>query len=179
MNLHGRPITAAICAFGLVMLLAPGCGENETTTETITSQSAGALVRTTGCKSLDSGSEAALTAAENESCIRYQYDGQGVLSLKHVNAGFNCCPIIAADVSVDDNTITIEERETLDHGGCECLCLFDLDFEIDNVSPGMYTIDVVELYLVEGDERLVFDVDLAATPEGERCVQRNHYPWGQ
>ena len=61
---------------------------------------------------------------------------------------------------------------------CDCLCLFDLDYEITNLPPGVYTIRVNEPYLWEGAEVLEFTVDLSAVPSGSHCVYRDHYPWG-
>jgi len=76
------------------------------------------------------------------------------------------------------NVITIQENESLESGGCDCLCLFDVNYQISNLPAGEYTIVVHELYLMEGDEILQFTVDLASTPSGSYCVQRDHYPWG-
>jgi hypothetical protein len=115
----------------------------------------------------------------DQDCIEYLYDGSGVLLLGHVNAGFNCCPDeILADITIEGNAITIEESESLESGGCDCLCLFDVDYQVSNLPPGEYTIVVNELYLMEGDEILQFTVDLVSTPSGSHCVQRDHYPWG-
>jgi hypothetical protein len=114
----------------------------------------------------------------DQDCVVYQYDGAGVLLLKHVNAGFNCCPDeLLADITVQDNVITIEEDESLESGGCDCLCLFDVDYRIDNLPPGEYTIRIYGMYLL-GAEILEFTVDLASSPSGTHCVYRDHYPWG-
>ncbi len=133
-----------------------------------------------GCKTFNTGTRDDSIPSEMD-CIRYQYDGDGILSLEHVNAGFNCCPAdIIADITIQDNFITITEAETYDDtlGGCWCLCLFDVDYEIINLPPGEYTIRVIGLYLMEGDDSLVFTLDLGSTPEGIYCVERDHYPWG-
>jgi hypothetical protein len=101
-----------------------------------------------------------------------------VLHLDHLNAGFNCCPIIGADIDVDGSLITITERESPDSlGFCACLCLFDVGYEIWQLPPGQYTIRFVELYLEPGDDPLEFPVDLSAAPDGSACVSRHHYPW--
>jgi hypothetical protein len=116
----------------------------------------------------------------DQDCIEYQYDGQGVLLMKHVNAGFNCCPdTILAGVSLVGNTIIITENESLEpSGGCDCICLFDVDYQVDNLPPGEYTITVNELYLQPGEEILEFTVDLSSVTSGSYCVERNDYPWG-
>jgi hypothetical protein len=135
----------------------------------------GILVNYYGCKEFQKGTVIDSTPPDQD-CIEYQYDGESVLQLKHVNAGFNCCPEIAANITIEDNTITIEEIEI--SGECYCLCLFDVDYEISNLPPGVYTIKVNGLYLEEGDEPLEFTVDLASSPSGIFCVYRDHYPWG-
>jgi hypothetical protein len=96
--------------------------------------------------------------------------------MRVVNAGFHCCPEIAADITIENNIITIEEIEI--SGECYCLCLFDVDYEIRNLLPGEYTIIVTEPYVQEGDEILEFTVDLASSPSGSHCVYRDYYPWG-
>ena len=133
-----------------------------------------------GCKTFDVGNRND-TIPSDMDCILYQYDGEGILSIEHINAGFNCCPDnIIADISIEENIITILENETFSDtlGGCYCLCLFDVDYEIINLPPGEYTIQVIGLCLMEGDDSLVFTVDLNSTPEGDFCVYRDHYPWG-
>jgi len=138
----------------------------------------GVIVNYDGCKEFAKGTPGDDTPPDQD-CIEYQYDGVSVLLLKHVNAGFNCCPDeILADITIEDNVITIEEDESLESGGCYCLCLFDVDYQISNLPPGEYTIRINGLYLEEGDEILQFTVDLASSPSGSFCVYRDHYPWG-
>ena len=138
----------------------------------------GVIVNYDGCKEFAKGTPGDDTPPDQD-CIEYQYDGVSVLLLKHVNAGFNCCPDeILADITIEDNVITIDEDESLESGGCYCLCLFDVDYQISNLPPGEYTIRINGLYLEEGDEILQFTVDLASSPSGSFCVYRDHYPWG-
>ena len=115
----------------------------------------------------------------DQDCVQYDYDGESVLLIKHINAGFNCClDEIIAHINVQDNVITIQEDESLENGGCDCLCLFDVDLRITKLKPGEYTIKMVELYLDPDDEPLEFTVDLISSPSGTHCVQRIDYPWG-
>ncbi|UCG51377.1 MAG: hypothetical protein JSW58_14490 [Candidatus Latescibacterota bacterium] len=134
----------------------------------------GRLVGATGCKSL--GKRSAIEATpSNQDCIDYVFN-DGVMLLTHINAGFNCCPVIGADITIVGNVITITETEI--EGLCDCLCLFDLDYEIRNLPPGEYEIVVIEPYLQEGDDPLEFTAELFAAPSGSFCVERDHYPWG-
>ena len=138
----------------------------------------GILVDYAGCKTFTRGSAAGSTPPDQD-CIEYQYDGARTLLLKHINAGFNCCPVIAADITIEGNLITIHESESFDSTGpCWCLCLFDLDLEISNLSPGEYTISVIEVCTNPEDEILEFTVNLVSSPSGMYCVFRDHYPWG-
>jgi len=135
----------------------------------------GSLVGTSGCKSFQEVLSPDI-APPDQDCLEYQYDGESLLLLKHLNAGFNCCPEIATSVSIEGNVITIEEIEIA--GYCDCLCLFDLDYEIVNLPPAEYTITVIEPYVHEGQEILEFSVDLVSSPSGIHCVHRDNYPWG-
>ncbi len=135
----------------------------------------GELIDYTGCKEFETGRVTAYTPPDQD-CIEWGYDGESILSLKHVNAGFNCCPEITADIDIENNIITIEEIEL--EGICYCLCLFDIDYEIRNLPAGEYRIVVVEPYLPEGDEPLDFTIDISSAPSGSHCVDRSVYPWG-
>jgi hypothetical protein len=138
----------------------------------------GTLIHYTGCKGLTKRSSIDSISSDQD-CIEYYYDGEGVLELRHINAGFNCCPDdLLADITIVDNVITIEEKESLSNP-CHCLCLFDLELQIINLEPGKYIISVIEPYIEPGDELLEFSIGLSISPSsGTYCVQRDHYPWG-
>jgi parallel beta-helix repeat protein len=115
------------------------------------------------------GSPAALDASgidELKRCVQWQYNGSGTLLLKHVNATFNCCPEIETQVTITENTITIQEIEI--EGLCDCNCTYDLDFQISSLPAGEYTINVIEPYVTSPP--LLFTVNLVTTPTGEYCV---------
>ncbi len=139
----------------------------------------GDIVGYSGCKESAKPSFPGSTPP-NQDCIEYQYDGEGILLLKHVNAGFNCCPDeILGEVTLTGNVIAVTENESLEiSGGCDCICLFDVDYQINDLPPGEYTITVNQLYLPPGAEILEFTVDLSSSASGSSCVQRGYYPWG-
>ena len=112
----------------------------------------------------------------NQDCIQYQYDGIQNLILKHQNAGFNCCPEIAINITIISSTITIKEIELT--GLCNCLCLFDLDYRILNLPPAIYTITVEEPYVKPEDQKLEFTINLTNSSTESYCIERNNYPWG-
>lgn len=126
----------------------------------------GQLLNYYGCKETNNISQ---------ECIEYDYDGENILLLKHVNSVFNCCPNITANVTVNNYNITIEEIEI--SGECNCICLFDLDYEIQDLHPGEYAITVIVPYIREDEEKLEFKVNLSSTPSGSYCVERHRHPW--
>jgi len=139
----------------------------------------GRLIGRTDCKSLSqTNSGAARTArAANQECVEYIYDGKSALHLKHVNAGFNCCPgTVSADIQVAGGEIRIKEKES--SSLCDCSCLYDLDYEFTGVGPGIYRVSVVGPYQIESEPPLEFLVDLTGAASGSYCVERTHYPWG-
>ncbi len=165
-------IGLGLCVFVSAALLVVSCRDSQVD-ELLPS---GILVEYQGCKEWTTGIETGTDAAKNQDCIEYAYDGQ-TLILKHVNAGFNCCPgEILADIDIVGNLITITENEQ--EAGCFCLCLFDLDFKIENLEPGGYTICILEPYVQVGDEILEFIIQLTSGVSGIFCLNRNYYPWG-
>ena len=112
----------------------------------------------------------------SQSCIEYSFDASTKkLSLKHLNAGFNCCPeSLYCQVSFRNDTIIIQEFEK--HMGCKCNCLYDLDIEVSGVEPGEYQLRMIEPYL--GTQKpLVFLLDIKQKNQGSFCVSRTNYPW--
>jgi hypothetical protein len=98
------------------------------------------------------------------------------LSLKHINAGFNCCPgKLTCKVTQSGDSLVIEEFES--QAGCNCNCLYDLDIEIKNVTTGKYHIRFIEPYGGE-QEKILLDMNLEEHPAGTFCVTRKNYPWG-
>jgi hypothetical protein len=138
----------------------------------------GRLISRTDCKSFpqtNSPASGSVRGASQE-CVEYIYDGKSVLRLKHVNAGFNCCPgTVSADIRVSGGEIRIKEKES--SSLCDCSCLYDLDYEFTGVAPGIYRVSVVGPYQIESEPPLEFLVDLSGAASGSYCVERTHYPW--
>ena len=162
-----------------LLLFISGCTDENPTdsshNQNNESNPIGLLIAESGCKQFNTQGEGSQTPSDRD-CVQYQYDGNSVLSLKHVNAGFNCCPgTISADIEIVDHVITITEHESVQ--GCHCLCLFDLDYQFESLEPGEYQIEFIELYTEAGDDPLVFTLDLSHAVTGEFCVKRTQYPW--
>ncbi|MEZ5359552.1 MAG: dockerin type I repeat-containing protein [Candidatus Zixiibacteriota bacterium] len=128
-------------------------------------------VTDTECKS-----EIADDPATDQDCINWSYDGEATLSIEHLNAGFNCCPIeFFFDVDLSNGIITVTESE--EDMGCDCMCLFDVAYDIYEIPPGQYTIIFYEPYVGPGNDLLMGAIDLTAAGSGNFCVTRTFYPW--
>lgn len=107
--------------------------------------------------------------SSNLECIYYEYDGVKTLYFTHINADFNCCPDkIGADIAIKENSITVFETGD---GLCDCICLYDLEYEIRNLEQGVYT------FKIDNVDDLEFKIDLNASYSGIHCVDREGYPW--
>lgn len=143
-------------------------GENNPVSASLTSHS--------DCKNSKKNQQVS-TPADTLSCVEYRYDPvEKILKISHLNAGFNCCPgelDCKADIQNRELIITESEEEA----GCNCMCLFDLEIEITDLEPGIYTLRMAEPYI--GQQALLKDtLDLNAAPSGSFCVVRKDYPYG-
>ncbi len=156
------------------------CGNNEPTKPTETeTELVVSLIDNSGCKN-----EFVLfeDTASNVECIDWSYDGNGTLSINHINAGFNCCVTsLTTKLTAANRIIVIDEGENLDNGGCRCLCLYDLEMTISPLSASENTFLIIGPYMDDQTtinlDYLLFTVDLSSKTEGTYCVERNHYPW--
>jgi len=130
-----------------------------------------------GCKDLPRHSAPSL-GSRTEACIVYSYDGASVLRLTHVNTAFNCAPDdVGGEVHVvPGQQIHIVEDEYAP-SPADCLCLFDVEYEIRRVWPGRYRLTVDEMYSGEGNEPFDFELDLTVPCAGDTCLPRSGYPW--
>ncbi len=133
------------------------------------------IVNHTNCKNLKSSIKED-DYDSNISCISYSYDSQNKkLTLKHINAGFNCCPdSLYCSIVLSSDLIVIKEFEK--KALCNCTCLYDLDIEITGIELKKYIIKIDEPYC-GNQPKLIFEADLAANGTGEFCVNRDEYPW--
>jgi hypothetical protein len=110
-------------------------------------------------------------------CVNYSYyPSEKQLIINHINAGFNCCPgEISCLVKLNGDTLIIEESESAPQ--CDCDCLFDLNYKIDNVVNTISQIIITEPYCND-NERIEFKVSLKENKDGCWCTTRKSYPWG-
>jgi len=128
------------------------------------------------CKNLEL--KANSDQASDQDCIRYAWLAGDTLSIRHVNAGFNCCPQgFKVKLAVIGDTLVITEAEN--SSLCDCNCLFDLNYHLTGISKGTWFIKVVEPYVQQPEQKkILFKAELKKDPSGEVCVTRNGYPWG-
>lgn len=113
----------------------------------------------------------------NQSCVFWEYDGEGILTMTHFNAGFNCCPeAILTSMKINGDTLEITERDSMQL--CRCNCLYDVDFVIRDLKPGKYVVRIHEPFVIEPLLPLTFTLDLEAQVAGKACDYREYYPWG-
>ena len=114
----------------------------------------------------------------DQDCIQYTWKAGDTLLIKHVNAGFNCCPEgFQVDLYISGDTLIITEREN--SSMCDCSCLFDLEYHLTGISNGTWWIRVKEQYASQpGDRQILVRAELRKDPDGEFCVTRKKYPWG-
>jgi len=153
----------------LVLLSLVNCSSKTSLTTQPASLPSGTVVGYDGCISLQ-------LLASTSDCLDWEYTSEGTLEIRHVGAGFNCCPgEIYADITITGEEIVIEEREQ--ESACDCLCIFNVEYEVTNLKPGKYEIRVIEPYLRGEDEPLVCAIDVTMSSSGKCCAERNHYPW--
>lgn len=163
-----------ILAIAVSFLLVASCENNENIENQPTLT--GKLISNTTCKLLKSATNADYFS-DTLSCIEYAFDSKtSLLAIRHINAGFNCCPdSLFCDVSINNNSIVIQEFEN--KALCKCNCLYDLNIELTGVEAKKYQVIFIEPYSGEG-EKINFDMDLTKNNAGTYCVTRKHYPWG-
>lgn len=165
-------IISNVLLIGLILFLV-GC---EKTNPESHKNLAGEVLNYSSCKSGNSTSKFKMDS-DTLSCVNYTYHhDQKKLVLKHINAGFNCCPgDISCRFELVGDTIKVREFEELQQ--CSCNCLYDLDLEIDGIEDKSYILYFIEPYY-QGPNLLIFKIDLSDEATGDYCVTRNNYPWG-
>jgi hypothetical protein len=138
----------------------------------------GQLISNSTCKNDLKSSSQIVETPDSFSCVDYSFDyKKNKLTLKHINAGFNCChDSLYCIIELKGDTILIQEFEKI--ALCECNCLYDLDIDINGVESKKYQVKIIEPYVSE-QNKLEFEIDLTKDSIGNYCVTRNQYPWGE
>lgn len=137
----------------------------------------GKLINNSTCKNELKLESYEPTIPDSLSCIEYNFNNAAnTLKIKHINAGFNCCPdSLYVQSALEGNVITIQEYES--NALCDCNCLYDLDIELNGIEAKEYQIVFIEPYAADQQE-IIVDIDLSINIEGDFCVTRKYYPWG-
>ncbi len=137
----------------------------------------GKLINISTCKNDFKSTSVPTITPDSLSCIEYSFDIlTNKLTIKHINAGFNCCPdSIYCKISLKSHTIVVQEFEAA--AQCNCICLYDLDIEINEVRLKKYQIKFIEPYVAD-QNKLIFEIDLTKDVSSSYCVTRKQYPWG-
>lgn len=158
--------------FCLLLFLLPviGCDREGSLNPAINLVSS-SVCKEHGLKTIDGNSS-------GQDCIQYAWVTGDTLKIKHINAGFNCCPQgfqVKLKMVVDTLVITESENSNL----CDCNCLFDLSYTVTGISKDNWCIRVEEPYIQQPEQKkILFRADLDKTPEGSFCIARTGYPWG-
>lgn len=162
-----REAAVLLTLFSVSLLILNSCDADEPLPTGISD------VQSTGCKNHNPRSFQLYSA--NQECIEYEFVAGGVLKITHINMSANCCPgEFIVEFEMKGDTIIVNESTT--EGSCRCLCLYDLNYKIENLSRDKYYFKVEQGY-PEEYEKLEFEMDLNSRTEGVFCADRNSYPW--
>jgi len=169
-----KKLTIFFLTISIPLFFFEGCNNQA---EVTGSEISAKLVNRSACKNFIS-SDLKFNVADTLSCVNYVYnESNHKVTMNHFNAGFNCgVQNITFEVSEDNDTIIIHEVE---NGPiANCLCLFDIEFELEGVDQQKYQMKFIEPY-ADGMDQLIFEMNLTSGNEGEYCVERKEYPWGE
>ncbi len=165
-----KRILSSVLFYTLFTTIILGCKKEESINQELVFL--GKLTYNSTCKDYRVKSK----ATNDFSCVEYSFDeDSNKLILKHINAGFNCCPdSLYIRTFLSNNTIIIKEYEA--KAQCKCQCLYDLDIELTGVEAKKYKIKFIEPYATK-QKPIIFDINLEKEKDGKYCVIRNLYPW--
>ncbi len=111
------------------------------------------------------------------SSISYHYDTEsGNLNVRHSNAAFLPGGNITVRVRIEENILTIIEKQSAEPSGA--VGLYDLDFVITNLPVRAYRVVVIEPYVHKNEQPLYFRMDLVESLGGSATAARTQSPWG-
>ncbi|MFH1050381.1 MAG: hypothetical protein V1779_05545 [bacterium] len=170
----------SIVSISIIVFLLTSCNEIEQGEPTceypFLTEKAGRIINHTDCKNI--GGEIQEIVSASDECITFNYYmSYQIVRLSHINAGFNCCPEkINASYSFSKDTIKIFEKQA--KAGCRCDCLYDINYELRNIYPGIYHIEIYGP-LTDGINQPQFScvVNIPDDFDSTFCIYRGFYPW--
>jgi len=91
-----------------------------------------------------------------------------------VNAVYNCCiDSVLVSATTSGGVIEIVETEYSMNGGCDCICPYDIAYQISGMAEEQYTLRLFARYSYGEEPVLLFEfaVDLGSTPTGSFCPE--------
>jgi hypothetical protein len=130
----------------------------------------GQMISHTGCVKSYSGKD--IEETDYLACVEYSYDiPNRRLHLFHTNAYFNCCPdSLYSIIELIGDTILIQEFEK--EALCDCMCFYDLSFEMNGLPLKKYYIRILKPYVNQNQPEIEFLFDPNNAFQGVYCVTR-------
>ncbi len=134
----------------LIAMLFAGCSQPEETQPKVTLGN----FSHSECGGFKSES---LFADDSQELLVVVHEQQQVYSISHSNVKFNCClpKGLGVELTLQNDTIYINEKE-IEMGLCDCLCPYDLYFELADLKEGTYVLCLMRGSVVRGEFRLGF-----------------------
>jgi hypothetical protein len=173
------PAASSLAVIMVLALCIFGCS-NSTAPES--AEPANRLIAASGCGGFSETKRAEIGIASvptsDQTCLVWEYDQSASrLTVSHLNGAFNCCTQPNGAVNTGSSHLWIIEFET--GPVCRCLCLYDLQFEIHDISPQTYTLAIISDYTPTGDQPITTEIDLESQLSGMICFDRTGYPWAE
>ncbi|MBE0646028.1 MAG: hypothetical protein IH600_18240 [Bacteroidetes bacterium] len=169
---------SAILAAFLLAITLPACSTDGTGTEPEQASTIEATSLSVSRSEALTAANAVIPFASETSSFQYRYDtGSGDLHVRHANAAFKPGGDISVGVRIEENIITVIERQHSAASGS--LGLYDLDFVITNLPVRAYRVVVIEPYLQKDQDPLSFRMDLVENLAGSSTEARTQSPWGE
>lgn len=173
-------ITMAFFVVTLTLIFLFACSNDKTKNPVcdnpFENEKAGRIINRTDCKN-STGVFLLQVNSTDEALTFNYYPEQKILQLSHINAAFNCCPEkISASYKFSNDTIKIFEKEA--KAACHCECLYDINYELRNITSGIYHIEIFGP-ITDGKyySALVFDIDIINHRDSVFALYRGFYPW--
>jgi len=161
--------------FITMLLILIGCNSSSTS-PTPTTTTKGVTVSDCQAKKAHRTNSLGDALDNNHTYVSYKYENSK-LWLTHHNVAFNCDKRgIGATSKVEENSITITERQNLPKdGGMNCECIFDVSITLSDIEAKNYTLN----YDDGRSTDIHFDINLGSKLQGIKSFERNSYPYGQ
>ncbi len=125
------------------------------------------------CKSFNPLPEGELPP--NQTALEWEFDGEGTLIVRHINAALDAPPEPFISVSLTDREVTIREMPC---PYCYGVCLADREYRITGLSNGKYVLRIDEMWTCPEDPPLECEILLKGTESSGRIVvSRTCFPW--